>query len=162
MVCIWKKKQPDLFSCSLFAVFVLVLHPQNPACFHVVFSWLFGVLCGETIIMIIDLKIFFQLTLCDLHDAIYKFVLTGLQLVNLIIVMLLDFMKGVIFSLWITILTGLQLHLFQTIDSLDHSCVGLSITLKLVMHSPDNHAFFELCSSMQLLKKRDSSDPKKP
>ena len=62
--------------------------------------------------MIIDLKIFFQLTLCDLHDAIYKFVLAGLQLVNLIIVMLLDFMKGVIFSLWITILTGLQLHLF--------------------------------------------------
>lgn len=62
--------------------------------------------------MIIDLKIFFQLTLCDLHGAIYKFVLTGLQLVNLIIVMLLDFMKGVIFSLWITILTGLQLHLF--------------------------------------------------
>ena len=58
--------------------------------------------------MIIDLKIFFQLTLCDLHDAIYKFVL----IVNLIIVMLLDFMKGVIFSLWITILTGLQLHLF--------------------------------------------------
>lgn len=77
-----------------------------------VFSWLFGVLCGETIIMIIDLKIFFQLTLCDLQDAIYKFVLTGLQLVNLIIVMLLDFMKGVIFSLWITIHTGLQLHLF--------------------------------------------------
>lgn len=39
--------------------------------------------------MIIDLKIFFQLTLCDLHDAIYKFVLTGLQLVNLIIVLTL-------------------------------------------------------------------------
>ena len=77
-----------------------------------VFSWLFGVLFGETIIMIIDLKIFFQLTLCDLHDAIYKFVLTGPQLVNLIIVILLDFMKGVISSLWITILTGLQLHLF--------------------------------------------------
>ena len=84
-----EKKKPDLFSCSLFAVFVLVLHPQNPACFHVAFSWLFRVLCGETIIMIIDLKIFFQLTLCDLHDAIYKFVLTGLQLVNLIIVLTL-------------------------------------------------------------------------